>query len=70
MARSLRSDRAPTRLGPYVATELQPSSVATQRPSTYTAWSLRNDRNFPKRRYDTNPCILVYSLMLSPVGHG
>ena len=34
--------------------------------TTHTA----SDRTFPKRQYDTNPCILVYSLMLSPVGHG
>ncbi|KAF3596752.1 hypothetical protein DY000_02022651 [Brassica cretica] len=65
-ARSLRSDRACVWLGRwlgrYVATELEPNSVATYRPSTYTTWSLRSDWALPKRRYDTNPCILVYSL--------
>ncbi|KAG5384425.1 hypothetical protein IGI04_035895 [Brassica rapa subsp. trilocularis] len=39
MTRSLRSDRARTQLKRYVATMLQPSSVAT-----YTARSLRSDR--------------------------
>ncbi|KAF2533205.1 hypothetical protein F2Q70_00029697 [Brassica cretica] len=51
-ARSLSSDRARTRLGRYVATELQPSvatehahsSVATKQPSTHTAQWLRSDR--------------------------
>ncbi|KAF3532588.1 hypothetical protein DY000_02042888 [Brassica cretica] len=28
--------------------------------------SLRSDRAFSKHRYDTNPCNLIYSLMLSP----
>ncbi|KAF3598249.1 hypothetical protein F2Q69_00036878 [Brassica cretica] len=43
-ARSLRSDRASTRLGRYLATENAHSLVATQRPSTHTARSLRSDR--------------------------
>ncbi|KAF2585328.1 hypothetical protein F2Q70_00034500 [Brassica cretica] len=51
-----------TRLGRCLATELEPNSVTTYRPSTYTAWSLCSDRTLPKRQYDTNPCILVYSL--------
>ncbi|KAF2570560.1 hypothetical protein F2Q70_00004557 [Brassica cretica] len=42
--RSLRSDRAVYVLGRYVATELEWSSVATQRPSCVRAWSLRSDR--------------------------
>ncbi|KAF3554215.1 hypothetical protein F2Q69_00012905 [Brassica cretica] len=67
---SLRSDRAPAKLGRYVATEHAHGSVATLRSSSSQARSLRSDRTFPKRRYDTNPCILVYSLMLSLVGHG
>ncbi|KAF3576359.1 hypothetical protein DY000_02032384 [Brassica cretica] len=41
---SLRSDRARTQLGRYVATEHAHSSVATWRPSTHTARSLRSDR--------------------------
>ncbi|KAF3532692.1 hypothetical protein DY000_02041238 [Brassica cretica] len=34
-----------------------------------SVWSLRSDRALPKRRYDTNPCILVYPSMLSPEDH-
>ncbi|KAF3532510.1 hypothetical protein DY000_02039169 [Brassica cretica] len=37
-----------TRLGRYVATEIQPSSVATLRPSTHRARSLRSDRALAK----------------------
>ncbi|KAF3555422.1 hypothetical protein F2Q69_00013574 [Brassica cretica] len=47
IARSLRSDRARTRLGRYGATEHAHSSVATQRPSKYTARLLRSDRAQP-----------------------
>ncbi|KAF3602349.1 hypothetical protein F2Q69_00033384 [Brassica cretica] len=50
------------RLSRYLATELEPNSVATYRPRTYTAWLLCSDRALPKRQYDTNLCILVYSL--------
>ncbi|KAF2533744.1 hypothetical protein F2Q70_00029218 [Brassica cretica] len=57
-ARLLRSERARTWLGCYVATK------------HVRGWSLRSDRTLPERRYDTNPCILVYSLMLSPVSQG
>ena len=65
--RALRSDRARVPLGRYTATELEPSSVATQRLSSVCfVRSLRGDRTLPKRRYDTNPCILVYPSMLSP----
>ncbi|KAF3538520.1 hypothetical protein F2Q69_00021210 [Brassica cretica] len=53
-ARSLRNYRTCTLSGRYVATELEPSSVATSRPSS------------SKRRYDISPCILVYPSMLSP----
>ncbi|KAF2618571.1 hypothetical protein F2Q68_00040316 [Brassica cretica] len=35
--RSLRSDRAFVPLGRYVATKLEPSSIATQRPSVRPA---------------------------------
>ncbi|KAF2571591.1 hypothetical protein F2Q70_00002969 [Brassica cretica] len=54
----------------------KPSSVATQRPSTHTARLLRSDRartrlgRYVVTELDTNPCILVYSLMLSPENHG
>ncbi|KAF3610619.1 hypothetical protein DY000_02044800 [Brassica cretica] len=43
-ARSLRTDRARTRLGRYASTKHAYGSVATNRPSTHTAWSLRSDR--------------------------
>ncbi|WZZ03184.1 hypothetical protein YC2023_089105 [Brassica napus] len=43
-ARSLRSDRARTLRGRYVATEHARCSVATQRPSTHAARSLHSDR--------------------------
>ena len=77
-ARSLRSDRASIPLGRYVVTDLEQKlsryvatkpepklgrHVATERSS---ARSLRSDRAIPKRRYDINPCILVYPSMLSP----
>ncbi|KAG5374146.1 hypothetical protein IGI04_042533, partial [Brassica rapa subsp. trilocularis] len=76
--RSLRSDRARAKLGCYIATELEPKLgryIATERPfrsrpSVRPAWSLRSDRALPKRRYDTNPCILVYPSTLSPEDRG
>ncbi|KAF2576446.1 hypothetical protein F2Q70_00005412 [Brassica cretica] len=43
-ARTLRSDRASVPLGRYVAIELEPSSVASYRPSVRPARSLRSDR--------------------------
>ncbi|CAN7127028.1 unnamed protein product, partial [Brassica rapa subsp. narinosa] len=55
-ARSIRGDQGCTQLGRYVATE---RPVRSDR-------SLRSDRTLPKRRYDTNSCILVYPTMLSP----
>ncbi|KAF2570632.1 hypothetical protein F2Q70_00002231 [Brassica cretica] len=65
-ARSLRKNRTCTLSGHYVVTELEPSSVATLRPSVRPARSLRSNRALPKRRYDISPCILVYPSMLSP----
>ncbi|KAF3549151.1 hypothetical protein DY000_02008320 [Brassica cretica] len=76
MTWSLRSDQARTRLGRYAATELKPKLgryVATEHAhglvdrARAKARSLRTDRTLPERRYDTNPSILVYSLMLSPI---
>ncbi|KAF3572364.1 hypothetical protein F2Q69_00058477 [Brassica cretica] len=43
-ARSLRSDRARTQLGRYVATDHAHGSVATLRPSSSQARSLHSDR--------------------------
>ncbi|KAF3506320.1 hypothetical protein F2Q69_00006708 [Brassica cretica] len=65
-ARSLRNYRTCTLFGLYVATELEPSSVATKRPSVRPARSLCSNTALPKRRYDISPCILVYPSMLSP----
>ncbi|KAG5388866.1 hypothetical protein IGI04_030407, partial [Brassica rapa subsp. trilocularis] len=73
-ARSLRSDRACIPLGHYKATERSSRS----RPGSSQVWSLHSDQAsvpfgryvatelFRNAEYDTNPCVLVYSLMLSP----
>ncbi|KAG5384605.1 hypothetical protein IGI04_036075 [Brassica rapa subsp. trilocularis] len=55
--RLLRSDRASVLLGRYVATKLEPSSVATKRPSVHPARSLRSDRARAKLvRYAATEC--------------
>ncbi|KAG5407922.1 hypothetical protein IGI04_014041, partial [Brassica rapa subsp. trilocularis] len=56
--RSLYSDRARVPLGRYTRHR--------RKAQKKVARSLRSDRALPKRRYDTNPCILVYPFMLSP----
>ncbi|KAF3501705.1 hypothetical protein F2Q69_00042172 [Brassica cretica] len=49
-ARSIRSDRARTRLGRYVAAEHTHGSVSTKRMITYTARFLHSDRAQAKAR--------------------